>query len=262
MNLDLSGKNALVCGGSKGIGKATAVELAKLGANVTIVSRSADALSDAVDELVLKVDKQDHDFLVADFSDQADLLKKVTGLLSVKPIHILINNTGGPPSGPILDASTDAFLTAFNNHLICNQLLVSTVVDGMIKEGYGRVINVISTSVKQPINGLAVSNTIRGAVANWSKTLATELGPHGITVNNLLPGSTSTGRLDDILNARATKNGTTYDEEAAKMKKTIPLGRFGSPAEIGSAIAFLASPAAAYISGTNLVVDGGRTKSL
>ena len=128
MNLDLSGKNALVCGGSKGIGKATAVELAKLGANVTIVSRSADALSDAVDELVLKVDKQDHDFLVADFSDQADLLKKVTGLLSVKPIHILINNTGGPPSGPILDASTDAFLTAFNNHLICNQLLVSTVV--------------------------------------------------------------------------------------------------------------------------------------
>lgn len=262
MNLDLSGKNALVCGGSKGIGKATAKELALLGANVTIVSRTAETLSDTVNELALINDKQDHDFLVADFSDQADLRKKITGLLTIKPIHILINNTGGPPGGPILDASPEAFLTAFNNHLICNQLLVSIVVKGMIKDGYGRIINIISTSVKQPITGLAVSNTIRGAVANWSKTLATELGPHGITVNNLLPGSTSTGRLEDIFNARAAKNGTTRDEEAEKMKKTVPLGRFATPAEIGSAVAFLASPAAAYISGTNLVVDGGRTKSL
>jgi len=232
MNLNLSGKNALVCGGSKGIGKATAMELALLGANVTIVSRTADELSDTVNELEVVVDKQSHDFLVADFSDQADLRKKVSGLLTIKPIHILINNTGGPPSGPIMDASPEAFLTAFNNHLICNQLLVSIVIKGMIEGGYGRIINIISTSVKQPIAGLAVSNTIRGAVANWSKT------------------------------ARAIKNGTTRDEEATKMRKTIPLGRFASPAEIGSAVAFLASPAAAYISGTNLVVDGGRTKSL
>ncbi len=262
MNLDLSGKNALVCGGSKGIGKATAIELALLGANVTIVSRNAEALSDTVNELAIIAKNQDHDFLVADFTDQTDLKKKIAGLLLIKPIHILINNTGGPPSGPILNATPEAFLAAFNNHLICNQLLVTTVVKGMIDNNYGRIINIISTSVKQPITGLAVSNTIRGAVANWSKTMANELGPHGITVNNVLPGSTSTGRLEDIFKGRAIKNGTSRDEEAEKMRKTVPLGRFATPAEIGSAVAFLASPAAAYISGTNLVVDGGRTKSL
>jgi len=141
MNLNLSGKNALVCGGSKGIGKATAMELALLGANVTIVSRTADELSDTVNELEVVVDKQSHDFLVADFSDQADLRKKVSGLLTIKPIHILINNTGGPPSGPIMDASPEAFLTAFNNHLICNQLLVSIVIKGMIEGGYGRIMD-------------------------------------------------------------------------------------------------------------------------
>jgi len=261
MNLDLSGKNALVCGGSKGIGKAIAIELAHLGANVTIVARHPDTLSDTVNELPL-VKGQDHDFLVADFTEQKDLRKKIAGLTSIKPIHILINNTGGPPGGPLLDADPEEFLKAFNNHLICNQLLVRTVVKGMRKTGYGRIINVISTSVKQPISGLGVSNTTRGAVANWSKTLATELGPDGITVNNILPGSTATERLEDIFKARASKNGTSRDEEAEKMRKSIPVGRFADPQEIGAAAAFLASPAAAYISGTNLVVDGGRTKSL
>jgi len=261
MNLDLSGKNALVCGGSKGIGRAIAIELAALGANVTVVARSPGPLSETVKELPLAKD-QDHDFLVADFTDQADLRKKVAGLTSLKPIHILINNTGGPPGGPLLSATPEAFLKAFNNHLICNHLLIRTVVKGMKMEGYGRIINVISTSVKQPISGLGVSNTTRGAVANWSKTLATELGPDGITVNNILPGSTATERLEDIFKARAAKNGTTRDEEAEKMRKTVPIGRFAEPKEIGAAAAFLASPAAAYISGTNMVVDGGRTKSL
>lgn len=261
MNLNLSGKNALVCGGSKGIGKATAIELALLGANVTVVARDITALSDTVSELPIQ-SGQDHDFLVADFTNQADLRKKIAGLTSVKPIHILINNTGGPPGGPILEADPEAFLKAYNNHVICNHLLVKTVVKGMQKESYGRIINIISTSVKQPIAGLGVSNTTRAAVANWAKTLANELGASGITVNNVLPGYTATGRLESICENRAKRNGTTAAIEAEKMRKNVPAGRFAEPSEVGAAAAFLASPAAAYINGTNVVVDGGRTGAL
>ncbi len=261
MELSLKGKNALVGGSSKGIGKAAAFELAKLGANVTLVSRSGNLMADIIHEMAAN-DGQHHDFLVADFSNSTDLRKKVRGLVTRKPFHILINNTGGPPGGPILDASIDDFTQAFHNHLICNHLLTSLVVKGMKMEGYGRVINVISTSVKAPLPGLGVSNTTRGAVASWAKTLANELGPYGITVNNVLPGATETGRLKKLLGAKAEKENSTYDAVAKAMKKTIPLQRFASPEEVASAIAFLASPAASYITGINLPVDGGRTKSL
>ena len=261
MNLDLTGKNALVGGSSKGIGRAAAVELARLGANVTLVARSADVMSDLVEELDHSRG-QHHDFLSADFADSSDLKKKVHGLVAGKTIHILVNNTGGPPAGPILEADTAEFLQAFHNHLLCNQLLAQIVVPGMKRAEYGRIINIISTSVKAPLDNLGVSNTVRAAVANWAKTLANELGPFGITVNNVLPGATSTGRLDEIIRNKAEKSGATEAEVIQKMQAGIPLRRFAEPAEVGAAVAFLASPAAAYISGINVPVDGGRTPSL
>ncbi|MBK8562208.1 MAG: SDR family oxidoreductase [Saprospiraceae bacterium] len=261
MNLNLTGHNALVGGSSKGIGRAVAVELALLGANVTLVARSAERLSEAMQGLDTNKGQQ-HDFLVADFSDAEDLHKKVHGLVSGKPIHILVNNTGGPPGGPANMAQVSEFLQAFNNHLVGNHTLMQLVLPGMKEAGFGRIINIISTSVKQPIEGLGVSNTIRGAVANWAKTLASELGPFGITVNNVLPGATMTGRLEEIANANAAKSGSTADVVFEHWQKEIPLRRIADPSEVAAAVAFLASPAASYISGINLPVDGGRTKSL
>lgn len=261
MDLNLSGKNAFVGGSSKGIGKAVAIELALLGANVTLVSRSPENLASTLRELD-DSQGQHHDLLAADFSDSVDLRRKVSLLLQTKNIHILVNNTGGPPGGSVTGATVDEFLQAFNNHLVCNHLLVQSMLPGMKDDGYGRIINIISTSVKQPIAGLGVSNTIRGAVANWAKTLAGEVGPFGITVNNVLPGATMTGRLDEIAEARAAKAGTTAGAVFENWKKEIPLRRIGEPKEVAAAVAFLATPAAAYISGINVPVDGGRTKSL
>ena len=261
MNINLKGKNALVGGSSKGIGKATAIELAALGANITLVSRSPEIMSEVIHELDTS-QGQDHDFLVADFSDIADLKKKAVALSMAKTIHILVNNTGGPAGGAIVDAKFEEFLKAMNNHLICNHLLTQTFLKGMKEAGYGRIINVISTSVKQPIDGLGVSNTTRGAVANWAKTMANEVAQFGITVNNVLPGSTSTGRLESIINTRAEKKGINPEAEAEIWRNNIPAKRFAEPREIGSVVAFLASPAAGYINGVNLPVDGGRTKSL
>jgi len=252
-----------VCGASKGIGKATAIQLSRLGANVTLVSRSADLMSDVIKEMVLDFkNKQDHDFLVADFSDRADLNKKVKTLLLHRNYHILVNNTGGPPAGPITEATAEDFLAAFQQHLVCNHLLVGLVKEGMIKEGYGRIINIISTSVKAPLDNLGVSNTTRGAVASWSKTMANELGPHGITVNNVLPGFTDTQRLRDIFGKRAESLGKTFEEVAEGLKKSVPMQRFAEAEEIGAAVAWLASPSASYVNGINLPVDGGRTRSL
>lgn len=261
MDINLQNKNALVCGSSKGIGRAIAIELAELGANVTLVARDAEKLTQ-VRSLLDRSKGQQHDFLVADFTNSHDLHRKVTGLASEKTIHILINNTGGPPGGPTLEADSKAFLLAFHSHLICNHLLVQSVVKGMVQDGYGRIINIISTSVKQPLDNLGVSNTIRAAVANWAKTLANELGPYGITVNNILPGATHTDRLQDIILNRAQKTDQSVHEVMEEMKAEIPMGRFAAPAEIAYAAGFLASPAAAYITGINLPVDGGRTKSL
>lgn len=261
MNLSLKGKNALVGGSSKGIGHAVAIELALLGANVTLVSRSPERLHDALTELDASQGQQ-HDFLIADFTDSDDVHRKVMGLTSGKHIHILVNNTGGPPGGAASEARVEEFLQAFNNHLVCNHILTQTVVPGMKQEGYGRIINIISTSVKQPIPGLGVSNTIRGAVANWAKTMANELGSFGITVNNVLPGAAMTGRLDEIAAARSAKEGITKEQVYQHWIEEIPLHRIGQPNEVANAVAFLASPAASYISGINLPVDGGRTKSL
>lgn len=261
MNLQLSGKNALVGGSSKGIGKAIAFELALLGANVTLVSRSAESMSEIVRQLP-HAQGQHHDFLTADFSDRHDLHRKVAALLSEKHIHILVNNTGGPAGGAILEASPEAFEQTFSQHLIINQLLAQLTIPGMTKDGYGRIINIISTSVKTPLDNLGVSNTVRAAVANWAKTLATEVGRHGITVNNVLPGLTDTDRLQEIIQNKAASTNSTPESVAQAMRMSVPAQRFGTPAEVAAAAAFLATPAAAYINGTNITVDGGRTKTL
>ena len=261
MDTNLKGKNALVCGSSKGIGLAAAIELASLGANITLVSRSASIMASLTRQLDTQKG-QHHDFLAADFSDPDDLKRKITGLVATKAIHILVNNTGGPPAGPITEASEEAFLDAYKKHLICNHLLAKAVLPKMQKEGYGRIINVISTSVKAPLSGLGVSNTVRAAVANWAKTLANEVGSFGITVNNVLPGATDTGRLKEIIVNKAAKSNQSEAEVKAKMEGQIPLGRFAEPSEIGAAIAFLASPAASYITGVALAVDGGRLKNM
>lgn len=261
MDLNLQHKNALVGGASQGIGLAIATELAELGANVTLVARNEHRLKAALESLATE-DGQKHNYLVADYTEPEALKVKVEYLVQGHPIHILINNTGGPAAGPAHEAETDAYLAAFQQHLICNQVLLQTVLPSMKEMQYGRIINIISTSVKQPLDNLGVSNTIRGAVANWAKTLANELGVFGVTVNNILPGATETGRLQSIIENKAQKAGLTEEDVSTKMKSSIPLRRFARPEEVAAAAAFLASPAAAYINGINLPVDGGRTKCL
>ncbi|MBS0193543.1 MAG: SDR family oxidoreductase [Proteobacteria bacterium] len=262
MNLDLTGKHALVCGASQGIGLASAIELAKLGADVTLLARRADVLESLAAQLPRTHAGQRHDWLAADASDTAGLRMKVEALATDHPIHILVNNSGGPPPGTVRGASEDAFLAAFRAHLLANQTLAETTIPGMLAAGYGRIVNVISTSVKEPIPGIGVSNVTRGAVASWAKTLARELAPQGITVNNVLPGSTHTPRIEQIINARAAKLGEDIGEVRAYMESEVPMGRFADPSEVAAAVAFLAAPAASYITGINLPVDGGRTRSL
>jgi 3-oxoacyl-[acyl-carrier protein] reductase len=261
MDLNLNGRRAIVCGSTQGIGKACAIELALLGAQVTLLARNEEKLQSVVKELQV-YSGQPHDYIVADFGNIREVETKIREYLSDKIIHILINNTGGPPPGPAIDASLQEFQNAFSSHLLCNQILTKAVVPGMREEGYGRIINIISTSVKMPIKGLGVSNTIRGAVANWSKTLSVELGGFGITVNNVLPGATMTGRLESIISRTAERKGVTYEDVKKEMVEEIPVKRICDPSEVAAAVAFLASPAASYINGINIPVDGGRTGTL
>ncbi len=261
MNL-LQGRRALVCGGSQGIGRAIAEKFAESGAEIVLMARNRTSLS-AVAERLNRSEGQQHSFIVSDFADPDSVKQRLAERLpEIGPIHILLNNTGGPPGGLVRNAGADEFLDAFSRHLICNHLLVQAVLGGMKQEGVGRIINIVSTSVKAPIPGLGVSNTIRGAVASWSKTLAGELGPFGITVNNILPGFTETARLTAIIERRAKETNKAALEVAEAMKASIPLGRFARPEEIANAALFLASDQAAYISGVSLSVDGGRLDCL
>ncbi len=253
---------ALVCGSTQGIGLAIAQQLANDGFSVVLTARNEERLQNALATLDVS-NGQVHQYFVSDFTDPAGLKNIITNFIkSNGDIQILINNTGGPKSGPIVDADISEFLGAFNQHLICNHILMQAVVPGMKKEGYGRIINIISTSVKQPLPNLGVSNTIRGAVASWSKTLANELGAFGITVNNVLPGATNTQRLTEIAKVKADKTGESIAEILTEMGQESPMKRIAEPHEVAAAVAFLASPAASYINGINVPVDGGRTKSL
>jgi len=258
----MQGRHALVCGGSEGIGQATATALAAAGADVTVLARRPARLAEVAAALPRVADGQRHGFVAADAADAAGLREAVAALCAERPVHVLVNNTAGPPGGPAFAADPEAFVAVFRQHLVAGQVLVQAVLPGMKSAGWGRIVNVISTSVKEPIPNLGVSNTIRGAVASWAKTLAGELGGFGITVNNVLPGYTRTQRLDQILAERAAATGKPADDIARGMLATVPAGRFAEPAEVAAAIAFLASPAAGYVNGINLPVDGGRTKSL
>ncbi len=262
MNLNLENKNALVCGSSQGMGKAIALQLAKMGANVTLFARNLDKLNQVKAELANN-GTQEHFAICADFSAPDEVARALDEHLTVVPnFQILINNTGGPAPGPANTAQSSAFLAAFNQHLINNHQITQKLIAGMKNAAYGRIVNVISTSVKQPLPNLGVSNTVRGAVASWAKTMANELGPFGITVNNVLPGATNTVRLEAIIKNKAEKKGVSLAEMEEEEKSIIPMRRFGEAEEFANACAFLASPAAGYITGVNLPVDGGRTSCL
>ena len=262
MDLDLTGKHALVCGGSQGIGLAAAKALASLGADVTLLARREELLQTLAADLPRAHPAQVHGWIAVDAADTTALKAKIDALAAGKPVHILVNNSGGPAPGPVHGTDVAAFEAAFRQHLIANHVVAEAVIPGMQRDGYGRIVNVISTSVKEPISGLGVSNTTRWAVASWAKTLATELARYGITVNNVLPGSTETPRIEQIIETRASKTGRSREDIHADMVAEIPVGRFARPEETAAAIAFLCSPAASYINGINLPVDGGRTRSL
>ena len=258
----MKNKKALVCGSSKGIGATTAIELSKLGTSVVLLSRNENALKKVLNKLDVK-QGQKHDYLIADFDNPEVLSSKIKEYLkNNSSVDILINNSGGPKPGSIIDAKSKDFIDAFNRHLICNHILVQELIPGMIKSNYGRIINITSTSVKEPIKGLGVSNTIRGAVANWAKTLSFELGEYGITVNNILPGFTDTERLKEVFLNKSKMSNEDIESVIMDAYSQIPMGRFANPKETAKAICFLASEDASYINGINLPVDGGRLSTL
>jgi len=262
MNLDIKNKQALVCGSSQGMGKAIAIQLAKQGANIVLFARNQESL-EKVKKLLDVSQGQEHKILLADFSLPQQVKEVLATFINAgNVIDIQINNTGGPAPGPANSANSDDFISAFNQHLVVNHEIMKLVVPNMKAANYGRIINVISTSVKQPLNGLGVSNTVRGAVASWAKTLANELGVHNITVNNVLPGATNTLRLEAIIKNKAAKKGISIEAMEVEEKSIIPLRRFGEVEEFADAVGFLASPSASYITGINLPVDGGRTSCL
>ncbi|MEK7486098.1 MAG: SDR family oxidoreductase [Planctomycetota bacterium] len=258
----MQGKTALVCGGSQGIGEAICMELAQLGCNVLALARSEQKLIQVIKKLSTQLGNK-HFYIAMDISNRSALQKAIESFIQThSPIHILVNNTGGPKGGPILKATEEEFLSAFQNHVLVSALLTRLVLPGMKQEAYGRIINIISTSVKVPIANLGVSNTIRASMANWAKTISMEVGPFGVTVNNILPGFTETSRLRSLIESSAQSSHKSVQEVEQTWKAVIPLGRFGTPEEIATVAAFLASPAASYINGTNITVDGGRTGCL
>lgn len=261
MNLSLEGKNAIICGSSQGIGYAIAEELAMMGANCILLARNEDRLKLAVSQLDIAI-RQSHVYHVVDFNDQNATKLLVEQITSQQTVHILINNSGGPAAGPIVEATEEQFIKAFSQHLIVNHILTRAVMEGMKGAEYGRIINIVSTSVKIPLKNLGVSNTIRGAVASWAKTMANELGQYGITVNNILPGLTTTERLTSLIKTTAQKANLLEEEVAKTMMEEVPVKRFGEPAEIAAVAAFLSSPAASYVNGASIPVDGGRTGSI
>ena len=262
MKIDLTGKTALVCGSTQGIGKESAIQLAKSGTRVILAARNEKKLQTVKQELDA-INQQKNDFICADFDNYEFLYSQVKEFISNKNIiHILVNNSGGPDPGSLIESNSKQFIDGFNRHLINNHNLSMLLFPGMKSSSFGRIINVISISVKQPIPDLGVSNTIRGAVASWAKTLSYEFAPFNITVNNILPGLTDTVRLRTLIESIAKKNNRSIKEVTKEMESSIPSKRFAHPRETAAAIVFLASEQAEYINGISLPVDGGKTQSL
>ena len=244
----LEGRIGLVCGASTGIGRAIAQRFQAEGAEIWGLARNKEALDDLglAGSLVLDLD---------------DLDALETRLSELPPAVLLVNNTGGPPGGAILDAEAHEFGKAFRRHVMASHVLVRALLPHMKDAGFGRILNVVSTSVREPIPDLGVSNTVRAAMAGWAKSVSKELPP-GITINNLLPGFTDTTRLASLMEARAEKQGVSVEEIEANWIAGIPEGRLGQPEEIAGAAAFLASPEGAYVRGQSLAVDGGRLNGI
>jgi 3-oxoacyl-[acyl-carrier protein] reductase len=258
----LDRRRALVCGATRGIGRATAIALAEQGAEVVLLARDRERL-EQVRRALPEGPSLHHEVLVIDLAEPEQVRRTVEEWAKSHPaVHILVNNAGGPAPGPILAAADLDLRAAFATHVLSSQALVQTFVPGMRDAGYGRIVNIISTSVRQPIRNLGVSNTIRAAMAGWAKTLSREVAPFGITVNNVLPGSTRTERLQSLIESRARGAGADPATIEREMIAEIPLGRFAAADEIAAAIAFLASPAASYITGVSLPVDGGRISAI
>ena len=261
MEINLQNKTAWVFGGSKGIGRAIAIELSKAGANILLIARNKTALQKTLKELCVKR-QQEHDFISLDMSNPDSVVAALKSYRNVHSVDIVVNNSGGPAGGPAHTADLSEYVHGFYQHVLSAQAISRVALQQMKRKQFGRIINIISTSVKQPIPGLGVSNTIRGAMANWAKTLASELGQFGVTVNNILPGATNTERLHGLIEASSKNKNISKQSLVEKMKKDIPVGRFAEPQEIAGAVVFLCSDFANYINGVNLPIDGGRTKSL
>ncbi len=258
MDLNLRNRTALVGGASEGLGLASAIELADLGANIILVSRNEEKLIRAIAQLN-NTDGQSHRYIMADYSKPGVAVRTITEEVQ-EPVHILVNNSGGPPAGPVAELDTNDYLKGFEMHFRTSHDLVKHFLPGMKESGFGRIVNILSISVQQPIDELPVSNMIRAGIASWSKTLSNEVARNGITVNNVLPGYTMTSRMEYVFGERAKLSGQSMEEVTSSITNQIPSGRFASPAEIGAVVAFLCTPAASYITGSNVPVDGGFIK--
>ena len=257
----LTGKHAMVCGASRGIGAATARMLAKAGANITICARNQSALEELKGELS-QLGSGNHQVCLIDLEDLESLSSKVETVIAGNgPVHILINNSGGPPGGPLLNNEVGDFEAPFKRHLHASHTLVQLLAPQMVKEKFGRIIQIISTSVKEPIPNIGLSNTLRGAMASWAKSLSRELDPC-ITINNVLPGFTDTKRLGSLADSIHQRTGKSTDEIHKSWIEQVPIGRLIDPLETASAILFLALPASGGIRGVSLAVDGGRLRGI
>lgn len=258
MKTNLQGKTALVCGATKGIGRAIAHNLAEEGVKIIALARNEDDLK----KLIRDLPGSGHSLLSLDLNQHNEIKLQISKLAQTGTIDILINNSAGPKPGPVHEAQIEELTNAFGQHILSAQTLAQCLLPAMKRQKFGRIINIVSTSVKCPIPGLGVSNTIRGAMASWSKTLAYELAKDGITVNCILPGYTKTERLQSLIEHKAKANNRSVNEEEDVWKQEVPAGRFADPKEIANLATFLASDLASYLTGTAIAMDGGKTPNL
>ncbi len=261
MEISLHGKKALVGGSSKGIGRAVAEQLAASGASVTLMARSEKLLKTLVEALPTEKG-QKHGYLVVDFNDFERYKNRIHAFLREQPVDILVNNTQGPPAGGALEKTMADYQMAFDLLFKCAAYTTTLALEHMQKNAWGRIINIASISVQEPLSYLVLSNSIRAALVTWAKTLSIEVAHHNITVNNTLTGYFDTERIAQLNHKKAEKMGISPTEVRKAMEASVPMQRIGDPKEYGALVAFLASEQASYITGTSIPIDGGLLKSL